>query len=476
MKIRALLDRIRPQLEWLEPRVLHSVDVAAPFQPDVDAGCVQVRLLEEPLDLASGTASALACVPSGAGAVPDGALAQPASGDAETRGASVAFIDASLTDRQTLADGARSAGLDVVWLDSDRSGLVQIAQALEGRHDLDALHLLTHAQPGVLQLGTDRLDLSATDEARDRLLESIGAHLTDDGDLLVYGCDFGAGTSGHSVVATLARLTRADVAASTDPTGHQSAGGDWILESVVGTLDSRSLDLPVWLGTLAAPVLDLDGDDSTGATGGHVQGSWIRGSGPVTIVDGDGTISDPDSASLTRLTGRFLVRPDGNDDVLSVNVAGTGLLVLFDVMTGELQVTGNASVATYQQVLRTLSFNNANSSGSNTTRVIEISVSDGADTTARRSILLASSGSETLIRAFEPTFDRLDSTSYEISDGVSRGMRLGPIGGAPSGVPETVRLGVVLSTTPGASFGAGDTVTLSLRQSWAGAVLATPRR
>jgi hypothetical protein len=473
MKIRALLDRIRPQLEWLEPRVLHSVDVAAPFQPDVDAGCVQFRLLEEPLDLASGTASALACVPAGAERSQADPTTDPSTRRAVVGGGAIAFIDTSLPDLTTLADGARTAGLEVVWITADRPGLVQVAEALEGRRDLDALHLLVHGEPGALWLGADRVALSAPDAAQDALWLRIGEVLSVDGDLLVYGCDFAADDPGRSALASLARLTRADVAASSDPTGHRTVGGDWILESIAGSIEARPLDLPAWLGSLAAPALDLDADDSLGVTDGHVQALWVRGSGPALIVDGDATISDADSVALTRMTVQMLHRPDPNSDVLSVDVGGSALAAVFDATTGDLQVTGTASVATYQQVLRTLRFDNTDPSASTTTRVIEISVTDGTDTTARRSIVLARSTTETLVRTFDQTFDRLDNSSYGISAGVSRGMKIGPIGGGPATGPETVRLGVVLSAGPGAIFGGGDTVTLSLRQTWNGPVLAS---
>ena len=49
-------------------------------------------------------------------------------------------------------------------------------------------------------------------------------------DLLLYGCDVAADALGQQMTGTLAALTGADVAASTDLTGAASRGGNWVLE------------------------------------------------------------------------------------------------------------------------------------------------------------------------------------------------------------------------------------------------------
>ena len=46
------------------------------------------------------------------------------------------------------------------------------------------------------------------------------------------------GEEGQTLADTLAELTGADVAASTDPTGQASLGGDWELEHQVGTVEA----------------------------------------------------------------------------------------------------------------------------------------------------------------------------------------------------------------------------------------------
>jgi Domain of unknown function (DUF4347)/Lipase (class 3) len=69
-------------------------------------------------------------------------------------------------------------------------------------------------------------------------LDNIGHALTDSGDLLLYGCNVGAGATGQQFVETLAQMTGADVAASDDVTGGVAVGGDWVLESATGPIES----------------------------------------------------------------------------------------------------------------------------------------------------------------------------------------------------------------------------------------------
>ena len=61
------------------------------------------------------------------------------------------------------------------------------------------------------------------------------------GDLLIYGCHFGAGTTGRLAVQALARATGADVAASDDLTGNAALGGDWDLEVTEGDVAVQPL-------------------------------------------------------------------------------------------------------------------------------------------------------------------------------------------------------------------------------------------
>ncbi|WP_280154208.1 Ig-like domain-containing protein [Piscinibacter sp. XHJ-5] len=59
--------------------------------------------------------------------------------------------------------------------------------------------------------------------------------------LLLYGCKVAEGETGRSFVDSLAAITGADVAASTDWTGSAAKGGDWQLEANTGPIDTEAL-------------------------------------------------------------------------------------------------------------------------------------------------------------------------------------------------------------------------------------------
>ncbi|MDN4056203.1 DUF4347 domain-containing protein [Massilia sp. YIM B02763] len=144
----------------------------------------------------------------------------------------IAFFNADLPDLNHLLADVRP-GIEVILLDPAADGIAQVAQALAGRGDVAAIHLFGHGAQGLLQLGASTLDADGLQEHCGDLA-AIGAVLAEDGDILVYGCDTGAGSVGADFVATLASLTGADVAASDDPTGGTARGGDWALEVTQG--------------------------------------------------------------------------------------------------------------------------------------------------------------------------------------------------------------------------------------------------
>ena len=59
-----------------------------------------------------------------------------------------------------------------------------------------------------------------------------------DGDILLYGCQVGADGAGLAFIQSWAATTGADVAASTNLTGAQNLGGDWVLETRTGNIET----------------------------------------------------------------------------------------------------------------------------------------------------------------------------------------------------------------------------------------------
>ena len=176
-------------------------------------------------------------------------------------GSEVVFIDSRVNNYQTLVADLPST-TKVIILDSQTDGIAQIQQALADQHDLKALHIISHGVPGVLYLGSSTLNADSMQHQYAQQLRALGAALAVESDIFIYGCDFAQGAAGQEAMGTLRELVHADVAASTNPTGHSQFGGDWQMEAHLGTIETPVIITPDqqanWLDTLVAntaPVL-----------------------------------------------------------------------------------------------------------------------------------------------------------------------------------------------------------------------------
>jgi Domain of unknown function (DUF4347)/Bacterial Ig-like domain/Cadherin domain len=165
----------------------------------------------------------------------------------------VAFVDTGVTDYQTLVDGIR-AGVEVVLLDAGQDGLAQMALWAQSHSGYDAIHVLSHGTQGSIFLGNTELNQTLLSAGQvEHELSSIGTALNVGGDILLYGCDVAQYTAGQTFVKTLAQLTSSDVAASTDSTGSNSLGGDWILEYSTGNVEASSIMVERYQSLLSTP-------------------------------------------------------------------------------------------------------------------------------------------------------------------------------------------------------------------------------
>ena len=213
---------------------------------------------------------------------------------AADRTGEIVFIDAGVPDVASLISGI-GAGVEIHVLDAESDGVAQMAVVLAGRNGLDAVHVISHGSAGQLTLGDATLDRAGMEGAQREHLATIGAALAPDADLLVYGCNFGAGAEGRAAAVLLAQATGADVAVSEDLTG---AAGDWDLELKAGEVEARAFQVSSYGGTLTdgyriAPT----GQPTLGHVGDGVVGTLnttARWSGAVTFDDGAGTVETYD--------------------------------------------------------------------------------------------------------------------------------------------------------------------------------------
>ena len=161
------------------------------------------------------------------------------TGQLDTR-REIAFVDMSVEGAEKLLDYL-SSDVEVVILDSTRDGLEQIVETLRGRSGIDAIHILSHGNEGSLKLGAATLNAGTMRGQYADDLQRIGNSLSESGDILIWGCDFGRGAVGRDAVQLMADLTDADIAASTDLTGHASLNADWDLELKIGSIEARRI-------------------------------------------------------------------------------------------------------------------------------------------------------------------------------------------------------------------------------------------
>ena len=126
------------------------------------------------------------------------------------------------------------------------------------------------------------------------------------------------------------------------------------------------------------PVVDLDPDNSGGNQPDFAT-SFTEGGGPVLVGDTDLSVTDVDNANLATATATLESFPDGAAESLSADTTGTGITATYTAGTGVLDLSGSDTVENYQQVLRTLSYDNSSQDPNTTARTVAIVANDGTD-------------------------------------------------------------------------------------------------
>nr|WP_269745277.1 immunoglobulin-like domain-containing protein [Pseudomonas synxantha] len=130
----------------------------------------------------------------------------------------------------------------------------------------------------------------------------------------------------------------------------------------------------------APPVIDLDANNSSGASGADFKTTFTEGGTGVSIADTDIKITDPDSTQLTGATV-VLTNSQPGDSLNFSGVTGINVTPTTDPVTGKitLTLTGTASLADYMQQIKNITFTNNSHDPSTTPRTITVSVTDGGN-------------------------------------------------------------------------------------------------
>ncbi|MEH2196312.1 MAG: DUF4347 domain-containing protein [Nostoc sp.] len=306
---------------------------------------------------------------------------------------SLVFIDAAVEDKQSLIKGIDIQS-KVFILDSDNSGVEQINEILETHSEISAIHIVSHGKSGGLKLGNGWLSRSEL-QSHESQFQVWQSALTEDADILLYGCNVAQGEEGIAFVEQLSQLTRANVAASNNLTGSAAAGGDWNLEVTTGLIKSplafSKVVQSAYTAVLMAPpniALSLPGSSI----------SYTENSA-ATVLDLGATVTDTDSPNFN--TGNLTVRFTSGgtaDDRLSIRNQGTGATEINldgrEIYYGNTKIGNfsggigtdslvinlntNATVAATQALVRNITFANTSQNPTTANRIIEIVLTDDA--------------------------------------------------------------------------------------------------
>ncbi|MEQ1850830.1 MAG: DUF4347 domain-containing protein, partial [Chthoniobacteraceae bacterium] len=276
-------------------------------------------------------------VPPAADTPASGADARPADAHRE-----IVFVDTGVenylqfvADIQSQAGGGRQ--FEVFLLDANHDGVAQITEALAGRHDIDAIHLVTHGTDRAVKLGATWIDRAAFD-ARNAEIGGWGAALGEDADILFYGCDLAGSAAGRDLLVAFSSVTGGDILASTNDTGSAALGGDWALEFQIGNTTSAV------------------------AFSSTLQQNWSGSLATFTVT----TTADSGAGSLRQaiLDANAL----GGTDTISFNIAGTGVQTI-NLASALPAITGTVTIDGYTQTGASV---NTLATGNNAVLLIEL--------------------------------------------------------------------------------------------------------
>ncbi|NET60810.1 MAG: DUF4347 domain-containing protein [Symploca sp. SIO2E6] len=209
------------------------------------------------------------------------------------------FIDEGINDYQgedayhDFLYGGKPGTISQVVTHEEGEGIGTVTRMLaaiaEQGGKVSAIHLLTEGNEGNFWLGRDYVDSENIGKYQQELQQWKGA-LTAGADILLYSCFTALGATGMELITALANYTGADVAASTNLTGSEALGGDWVFEEQVGTIEAglgfESQVLADFTGKLEVFTAGNDAELITAIlnANGNDEADTIRLSGDITLV------------------------------------------------------------------------------------------------------------------------------------------------------------------------------------------------
>jgi VCBS repeat-containing protein len=157
----------------------------------------------------------------------------------------IVFIDSGVDDYQTILNNV-DPSFSTYLIDAQQDGFIQMQNILQKQNDVDAIHIIGHASAGQVVLGSAVLNAETLNAQSDNL-RVIGSALSNEGDILFYGCNLAQDEKGKLFIQQIGNITQADIAASDDVTGQ---GGDWELEYKYGIVQTSNVRVAEYQSSL----------------------------------------------------------------------------------------------------------------------------------------------------------------------------------------------------------------------------------
>ncbi|WP_088894155.1 DUF4347 domain-containing protein [Leptolyngbya ohadii] len=259
----------------------------------------------------------------------------------ETR-STLIVVDPTVANYGTLLQGLDAAA-EVVLLDPNQDGIVQITQLLASRRDLASLQILSHGSEGSLQLGSAQLN-GATLAQYGGMLQQWSVSFRPGADLLLWGCNVAAGDAGQSLLEQISQLTQMDVAGSTNLTGSAALGGDWTLEAATGEITTPIAFSSSVLESYDGKLATFNVDSSFGLAQAITDANALPGDDVINIMNSfDITGVLPDIASNILFAGNNrTLRGNGNR---GLTIAGGTVQIEDLTISGGIARGTNATTA-----------------------------------------------------------------------------------------------------------------------------------
>jgi glucose/arabinose dehydrogenase len=240
----------------------------------------------------------------------DSDLIFPTSSLGAASSQNLVFIDAAIANSSL---NKSFGNAKVFTLDSNLDGVVQIADVLADYKNVASVHIVSHGNFGNVALGNTHLNLQNL-SLYSSTLQCWSHALTEDADVLFYGCNVASGFEGQSFIQQLSQLTGVDIAASNNLTGSSQLGGDWDLEVATGSIESiHVLDRVAIAGYKGVNLAGID--DGLIAHWQFDEGSGLTATD--TIQNNNGTLLNNPLWSTGKVDGSL--RFDGVNDYVSVS-------------------------------------------------------------------------------------------------------------------------------------------------------------